>query len=109
MQPAVANGGGGVFDGVEQVFPLRSKKLVALGGFLVLFKRHHIDRTHGVESRAHLALSLILGRQFLGKDERNGCAGCHLGHQDRAFDANFVQAGIGQVLEIGLQFGSRSR
>src|SRR5208282_5053927 len=38
-----ANGGCGVFDGVEQVFALRSEELVALRRFLVFFESHHVD------------------------------------------------------------------
>ncbi len=59
------NSGGGVFDRVDQIFALGLKELVAFGSFLILFERHHVDRPHGVQTGSHLAMSLILSREFL--------------------------------------------
>ena len=105
----LANSGGRVFDGIEQVFSLRCEELVALRRFLVLFERHHVDRAHSVEAGAHLAVRLIFGGKFIPGNQRNRLVGRSLGHQDRTFHAQLVQASVGQVLQVGLQFGGCGR
>ncbi len=86
---------------------------MTLRRFLVLFESHHVDRTHGVEASAHFAVGLIFGGEFLAGDQRDRRSGRRsgqrFGHQDRAFDAEFVQTGVGQMLQVGLQFGCRRR
>ncbi len=104
-----ANGGRGVFDRLHQVFPLGCEELVALGRFLVLFERHHVDWTHGVEAGAHFTVGLIFGGEFIAGEHRNRLVGHSLGHQDGAFHSQFVQASVGQVLQVGLQLGGRGR
>jgi len=64
---------------------------------------------HGVEAGAHFTVGLILGCQFIPGNQWNRLVRHSFGHQDRAFDAEFVEAGIGQVLQVRLQLGCRGR
>ena len=101
----LADGGRGIFDRIQQIFALGFEELVALRGFLVLFERHHVDRAHGVEAGAHFAVRLIFGGKFVASKHRNR----RISHQYRTFHAEFVQAGFGHVLQVGLQLGRRGR
>ena len=42
---------------------------MTLGGFLVLLEGHHVDRTHGVEASAHLAILFVLNCEFVTSDD----------------------------------------
>ena len=41
----------------------------------VLFKGHHVDRTHGVETCTHVAISLIFDRKLFATCNFDGCVG----------------------------------
>ena len=74
---------------------------MTLGGFFVLFERHHVDRAHGFELAAHVAVELVFGGEFVAGDgDERGVF-----QKNRAFDAEFVQASFGHVLRVGLQLG----
>ena len=54
----------------QQVFALGFQERVAFGGFLVLLQRHHVDRTHGIQSGAHLAIACVFRGQLFAGDAR---------------------------------------
>jgi hypothetical protein len=66
------DGGGGVLDGGDQVFALGFEERVALGGLAVLFERHHVDRAHGFELGAHVAVETDRSGEFVAGDEESG-------------------------------------
>ena len=94
-----------VLDRVEQVFALRLEEVVTLRRLLVLFQRHHVDRTHGVEPRAHLAVTWSSVASCSPVDRCDG----RVGHQFLAFNAEIVQAGLRHVLRVRLQLRRRRR
>src|SRR5580658_1050822 len=65
----LANRGCRVLDRRDQVLALRVEEGVALGGLAILFKRHHVHRSHGFEFGAHLTIRLIAGSKFIAGDE----------------------------------------
>ena len=74
---------------------------MALGGFLVFLERHHVDRAHGFELGAHVAVELVFGGELFAGDRSQSC----VGHERGALDAQFVEAGFGHVLRVGLKLG----
>ncbi len=75
---------------------------MSLGGFAVFLERHHVNRTHGFQFGAHLAIRLIASCEFVAGDEVD----CGVGEQSGALESEFVQAGFRHVHGVGLQLGS---
>ena len=53
-----------IVDGFEQIFALSLEKRMALCGFSIFLKRHHVYRAHHVELCAQLAVCLIFRGQL---------------------------------------------
>ena len=93
-----------VLDRVEQIFALRFEERVTLGGFLVFLERHHVDRAHGVEARAHLAIDLVFDGEFVRRDDSGMVASAI--NSSRCTPRSFRQVSR-HVLRIGLQLDRR--
>ena len=78
---------------------------MALRGLLVFLERHHVHRAHGFQAGAHVAIELVFGGKLLAADRGQAC----VGHQLSTLDAEFVHAGLGHVLRIGLRAWRRRR
>jgi hypothetical protein len=91
-----------VLDGGDQVFALGFEERVALGGFFVFLESHHVDRAHGFELGAHVAVELVFGGELFAGDRFR----VRVRHQRKALDAEFVQAGFGHVLRVGLSLAA---
>ncbi len=79
---------------------------MALGGFFVFLESHHVDGAHGFELGAHVAVELVFGGELFAGHDRQGASGVVFPPLDAvALDAEFVDAGLGHVLSVGLEFG----
>ena len=46
---------------------------MAVRGFFVFFESHHVDRAHGFELAAHVAVELVFGAEFVACDRDQVC------------------------------------